>query len=452
MAALSRLGIAVPKVLLPRQGVDLKRWAVVAADQFTSQREYWERVENQVGESPSTLRLILPEAYLGDADVDARIQSIHAAMQAYERDGVFTAERECFVLVDRKTSEVPSRKGLLVALDLEQYDYTRGATTLVRATEHTVEERLPPRVRVREGASLELPHVMVLIDDPDRRVIEPLFERCAQQPPLYETELMEGGGAIRGFAVDDPDSIRSVEAGLAALADPARCASRYGTSGDVLLYAMGDGNHSLAAAKVHWGNLKRTLGETEQKHHPARHALVELVNVHDEGLVFEPIHRVVFGIAPDSLLDAMRSDFEAQGSRFGLEMLDDSGAQRARLRALWSQSEVHAIGFVTQSKRGVITVASPKANLAVGMLQPFLDRYVETSRGASMDYIHGGDVVESLAAHPERIGLLLPPMDKSDLFKTVLVDGALPRKTFSMGEAEEKRYYLEARRIVAGAR
>jgi uncharacterized protein (DUF1015 family) len=279
-------------------------------------------------------------------------------------------------------------------------------------------------------------------------VIEPLAERCGSRPPLYETELMEGGGAIRGWAVDDDASLRQVESGLARLVDPSRFASRYAVSGDVLLYAMGDGNHSLAAAKVHWEALKQSLSETDREAHPARHALVELVNVHDAGLVFEPIHRVVFGVDPQALLRAMLAELEAQGSRAEIEHVDTLKAQTERLRKLWKQSGRHAYGFVTRGTRGIVTVERPKANLAVGTLQPFLDEYLESRGGASIDYIHGADVVESLSAQPDRIGFLLPAMDKSELFKTVLVDGALPRKTFSMGEADEKRYYLEARRIV----
>lgn len=446
---LESLGLQIPEILLPRDGTDLTRWAVVAADQYTSQRDYWERVDATVGDRPSTLRLILPEVYLEDADVADRIGKIQATTREYLSGDVFREPLRQLVYIDRKTSHVPSRKGLIVALDLEHYDYRRGSTTLVRATEKTVEARLPPRVRIREKAAVELPHVMVLIDDPERRVIEPLAQKTAGKTPLYDVELMEGGGRLVGHAVPE-EALAEVTEGLRALADPSRFGAKYGISDtSVLLYAMGDGNHSLAAAKAHWENVKATLSESERATHPARHALVELVNVHDEGLAFEPIHRVVFGVAPDSLLERAPAYYAGKGSQCSIETVSDVAEQKKRLEAAWSsRGGAHAVGFVTKTRRGVLTVESPKHNLEVGSLQTFLDDDLQGNADATIDYIHGDDVVESLSSEPERIGFYLPSMDKSDLFKTVIVDGALPRKTFSMGEADEKRFYFEARRIV----
>ncbi len=442
------LGLTIPDLLLPKDGVDLTRWAVVAADQYTSQRDYWQRVDDYVGDAPSTLRLILPEVYLEDDDVDARVSGIQQAMQQYLQQGVFRSA-QAMVYIDRKTSHVASRKGLIVALDLEHYDYRKGSKTLVRATEKTVEERLPPRVKIRANAALELPHVMVLIDDPERTVIEPLAERFSQSAPLYDVELMENGGRLRAHEVSDNGALEAIRSALESLAQQSKFREKYGVQGDdVLLYAMGDGNHSLAAAKAHWDQVKKTLSPTEREEHPARHAIVELVNVHDEGLVFEPIHRVVFGVDPRALLDGAPAYFEKRGSRCSTESVSDAASQKRKLETLWTSGERHAIGYVTSSDRGILFVDDPRHNLAVGSLQNFLDDELGGRKGVSTDYIHGDDVVESLSADPERIGFYLPSMDKSDLFKTVILDGALPRKTFSMGEADEKRFYFEARKIV----
>ena len=295
-SASAALGLAIPEILLPAAGVDLSRWAVVACDQYTSQPEYWKAVAERVGDAPSSLHLVLPEVWLGAPDEDARIAGIQARMREYLASGVFAKPLRGFIAVDRSTPHVASRRGLLVALDLDRYDWRPGARALVRATEATVEERLPPRLRVREGAALELPHVLVLVDDPQRSVIEPVCDAASRRAPLYDVELMSGAGRVRGWAVTDAAEIARVERGLAALAAPELQRAKYGPSdGDPFLYASGDGNHSLAAAKLAWERRKPALSGAERERDPARFALVELVNVHDPGLRFEPIHRVVFG-------------------------------------------------------------------------------------------------------------------------------------------------------------
>ncbi len=447
VAELRPLAVDVPEVLLPSPGVDLERWAVVACDQYTSQRDYWDRVAEHVGNAPSTLHLVLPEAYLGDGDEAARVATIHARMRSCLTDGVFAPARRAALLVDRETPCVPSRRGLLLALDLEGYDYRPGARTLARATEATVEERLPARVRVRDGAPLELPHVMVLIDDPGRTVIEPLAEALAAAPPLYDTPLWPDAGRVRGWAVDDRVALGRLGDALAALARPGAFRSRYGVeSDDVLLFAVGDGNHSLAAARLLWERTRDGLDAAARETHPARFALVELVNVHDPGLVFEPIHRVVFDVDPAALLDALPGWFAEQGARCSLEPARDDAALLERLRAPAPGTQVAA--FTHTGGAGLISIEDAPANLPVGSLQAFLDAQVAKHPDASIDYIHGDDVVRSLASGPSRIGFYLPVLPKSELFRTVIVDGALPRKTFSMGEAAEKRFYLEARRIL----
>ena len=440
------IGLQLPSLLLPRAGTDLTQWAVVACDQYTSQPDYWARVEALVGDAPSTLRLILPEAYLGAADEAQRVQAIQDAMRRYLAEGVLVPQPPGLVRVERETARGRTRRGLIVALDLEHYDFNAGAKTLIRPTEGTILERLPPRIRVREGALLELPHVMVLIDDPGRTVIEPLFAEPLEN--LYDFPLMLGGGRVRGGRVEHPMLIQWVIEQLVRLADPVAFNARYGVSDEpVLLYAMGDGNHSFATAKIIWENLKRAAPDPAAvMNHPARHALVELVNLHDEGLEFEAIHRVAFDVDVDHLLEALADFCAAQGS--ALTVLACPSWRAAR--QVWREQQQpgrQAIAFVSQNRCGVLAIDRPRLTLPVASLQAFLDRYLEQQRRARLDYIHGEDTLEQLGIQPGNIGFYLPALAKDDLFRTVIRDGALPRKTFSMGEADEKRFYLECRRI-----
>ena len=443
----AQIGLLVPTLLLPRAGVDLTRWAVVACDQFTSEPDYWARVQRLVGESASTLKLILPEAFLGTEDEARRIRDIQSAMRRYLAEGVLAQQPPGLVLVERETARGRKRKGLIAALDLEHYDFTPGAKTLIRPTEGTILERLPPRIRVREGAPLELPHVMVLIDDPERRVIEPLFAESLEK--LYDFPLMLDSGRVRGWRVDRLESIRRVAAGLARLADPAAFGDRYGADGEpVLLYAMGDGNHSFATAKTIWENLKRAAPDpTAIMDHPARHALVELVNLHDEGLEFEAIHRVAFGVDVGHLLGALKEFCAARGSRLTVLERSSWAAARQSWREM-QRSDRHVIAFVAGNRHGVLVIEQPRLTLPIATLQAFLDQYLPDRPGAWLDYIHGEDSLERLGARPDHIGFVLPALAKDDFFRTIIRDGALPRKTFSMGEADEKRFYLEWRLIV----
>jgi hypothetical protein len=440
---LAQLALHVPTILFPRDGVDLTRWAVIACDQYTAEPEYWAAVDQLVGEAPSTLRLTLPEVYLGKSDETTRITAINAAMGRYLADGTLRELPPGFVLLDRQTAHADSRKGLMVALDLEHYDYLPGAQTLIRATEGTILDRLPPRIRVREQAPIELPHIMVLIDDPERTVIEPLFD--ADLPALYDFELMQGGGRLRGWHVDEPALIEQIGRSLQRLADPQRFQTRYG-SDHVMLYAMGDGNHSFATAKAIWEQLKvDALDPAALVDHPARYALVELVNVHDPGLEFEAIHRVLFDVDVDNLLACAQAYFSAVGTPCRIDWLADRPAVATAMAAAPAGS--HAIPFVTGSRHGLLTVTRPHLMLAVATLQEFLDAYLADGAQGHIDYIHGADAVERLSAAPEAIGFLLPALSKHELFGTIVRDGALARKTFSMGEADEKRFYLECRRI-----
>lgn len=413
-------------ILLPADS-GLTRWAVVACDQYTSQPEYWERVEQFVGDAPSTLRLILPESKLEGPHVEEEIRKINDTMEAYLKENRFRTLEDVFLYVERKLHSGTVRRGLLGKIDLEQYDYTVGSQTPVRATEGTVLSRIPPRKAVRQNAPIELPHIMVLIDDPEKTVIEPLAgrEEKRKMQRNYAATLMEGGGEVSGWTLSQ-EQAAAVTAALRALADPARFEAHYKAPGKApLVFAIGDGNHSLATAKACWEEIKQDVPKEKWMTHPARYALVELVNLHDESLEFEAIHRVVFDVQPEQLIRDLLAAYPG---------------------ALIGEGEGHRFTAVYQGETAVITVPNPAAQLAVGTLQRFLDRYLEEV-GGKIDYIHGEAVVRELSQKPGSIGFLLPGMSKDQLFPTVIFDGALPRKTFSMGEAHDKRFYLEARKI-----
>lgn len=441
------IGLQVPTLLLPRSGIDLTKWAVVACDQYTSQPDYWAQVETLVGDAPSTLRLMLPEVYLGAADEAQRIVAIQETMCRYLAEGVLEPQPPGLILVERETARGQLRRGLIAALDLEHYDFNPGAKTLIRPTEGTIMERLPPRVRVREQAPLELPHVMVLIDDPQHMVIDPLFAEPLEL--LYDVPLMLDSGRVRGWRLDHPLLIQWVVEQLSRLADPATFSARYGVTDEpVLLYAMGDGNHSFATAKILWENLKRAASDPVAiMNHPARHALVELVNLHDKGLKFEAIHRVMFDVDTSHLLTGMTAFCATQGSALTVLDYPSWSAARQAWRAMQDVPNRQVIAFISGSRCGVLSIEQPRLTLPVASLQAFLDHYLTQQVSARIDYIHGEDALGQLGAQPGNIGFHLPTLDKNDFFRTVIHDGALPRKTFSMGGADEKRFYLECRRI-----
>ena len=415
-------------ILLPRD-CEYSKWSVVACDQYTSQPEYWQRVEERVGSAPSTLRLILPESRLEGPDTQADITEINSTMSRYLREGRFQVHPDAVFYIERTLDGGKVRRGLVGRIDLEQYDYEPGSPAQVRATEGTVLSRIPPRVAVRKNAPIELPHVMLLTDDPERTVIEPLAREKAGMEQVYDFDLMERGGHLAGWKLGR-EQLSAVAGALQALADPAAFNARYGTQDQpVLLFAVGDGNHSLATAKECYERQKKLCPPEQWDSLPSRYALVELNNLHDDSLEFEPIHRVVFGADPDALLDAF-SAFYPDSSRT-------------------DHLEGHQLTWVAGDQEGTVSVPQPSAQLPVGTLQRFLDEYLRSHPEARVDYIHGADVVRSLAAQPNTVGFLLPAMGKEELFPTVIHDGVLPRKTFSMGEAHDKRFYLEARRIRA---
>ncbi|MBQ9783041.1 MAG: DUF1015 domain-containing protein [Clostridia bacterium] len=414
---------AAADILLPDfQKIDPAKWAVVACDQFTSEPEYWQQAEELVGDAPSTLRMILPEVYLSEAQT--RIPKANDTMRDYLAK-ILTPNTDSMIYVERTQSDGSIRRGIVLAIDLECYDYKKGASSLIRATEATVVERIPPRVAIRRNAVVELPHVMLLIDDADKTVIEPLIGTISDKRIAYDTDLMLGGGHIRGRFLDGAET-RRVSRALDELISPKAMEARYGKPGlSPLLFAVGDGNHSLASAKAAYEEIKEQLGAEAAADHPARFALAEVVNIHDNALKFEPIYRVMFGVDPADVLRELNT----------------------YARTLRGEAESQTMTYLYGAEQGTLTVLSPVRQLTVGTLQDFIDSYLAKHPGAEVDYIHGEASVKNLCQKKNAIGFLFSGMEKSQLFPTVMFDGALPRKTFSMGHAEDKRYYMECRKI-----
>lgn len=391
-------------ILLP-DSVDMEKWSVVACDQYTAQPEYWERVSEFVGDCPSTLNIVYPEAFL--AEGDARIEKINASMQHYLDKKIFATLKNSLVYVERTMNSGKLRRGIIGAIDLECYDFSVGSKSEIRATEGTILNRIPPRVKIRENAPLELPHAILLMNDEGDDVIG----KIAKEKLIYDFDLMENGGHISGWHISG-DMAEAVIDRINKYALSAK---------DNLVFAVGDGNHSLATAKTCWENLKKTLSDSEKEIHPARFCLVEIENIHDKALEFEPIHRVVFKQKPQSVLDALKKYYEVSE-----EYVEGS----------------QLLTMVCGEETKELYILNPSSKLEVGTLQNFLD-----AMGYELDYIHGSDVVKNLSAVDDTVGFILPCPDKSQLFEAVISDGALPRKTFSMGEANEKRFYLEAKKI-----
>ena len=392
-------------ILLPSKEIDLTKWSVVACDQYTSQPSYWKETKNIVGDAPSTLNIVFPEVYLDEGE--ERIFKINEKMQEYLENGVFDEYKNILIFVERKQSDGRVRRGIIGTVDLEEYDFSKTSKSLIRATEGTVLERIPPRVKIRENAPLELPHILILLNDEQDDIIKKT-ENCEK---LYDFELMQNGGHIRGYKIAEIDADVIIE----------KINKMAKTAEGNLLFAVGDGNHSLATAKTCWENIKKTLSEEEQKTHPARYCLVELENIHQEAIDFEPIHRVVFGVNPKKVIEEIKKFYPET------EEVDNGGQH---------------IKYVFGDSEGDLYIKNDASELAVGTLQKFLD-----SKNYKIDYIHGDDTAISLAKSAENIAFLLPKPHKNDLFKAVIKDGALPRKTFSMGEANDKRFYFEAKKI-----
>ncbi len=438
MTNAEKIGIEIPEILLPRKDVDLQKWAVIACDQFTSQPEYWERVSKLVGDAPSTYHLILPEAWLSRPDKAERIAYSQAKMREYLNTGLLEPHKG-FILVERSVGN-SIQTGLVVAVDLETYNFHHGVLAYGVATEGIILDRLPPRMQVRRGAPLELPHILVLYDDPEFSVLKPLLKQKGSLPLAYDFDLMEGSGHITGHFIEDPQTLDSVIDHIAGLLDPEKYRERYGDVDQThpLLFAVGDGNHSLATAKSIWEELKPTVG----MNHPARYALVELVNLHDPSLTFEPIHRVMFNVDKE-FHQALLAYYEP-------DILENPAATFEDMKdaVLDETRSGQRVGMITPEMYHVIKFENPIHNLPVGTLQEFLDKYLLDNPKSHIDYVHGEDVLVKLGAESGNMGFYLPPITKDNFFKSVILDGSLPRKTFSMGHARDKRFYLESRRIM----
>lgn len=438
MTNLEHLGIQIPEIYLPTEGIDLEKWAVIACDQFTSEPDYWQQVKQIVGNAPSTFNMILPEIYLNSPLEADRLKSTRKFMDEYLSQKILQKFKG-LVLVER-TAGGKTRHGLMLALDLEKYDYTKGSKTLIRASEGTIIERLPPRIKIREGAPLEIPHILVLIDDPEKTVIEPLFAKKDQLKKVYDFELMLGSGHLKGYFSEDVGYQSQLEKALDNLTDPSRFAAKYHLNKNepTLLFAVGDGNHSLATAKAIWEKRKLEVGPN----HPSRYALVEIENIHDQGLDFEPIHRVLFSVKTD-IKESIKKYF---GDRISIKPCKEPAEMQAIINHPNTGSQ--AFGLITPFGNSTVAISQPAHTLTVGSVQPFLDELLRTSGAEKIDYLHGQEIVFELGKKQGNLGILLPGISKADLFRTVIADGVLPRKTFSMGEAKDKRFYLECRKIV----
>lgn len=409
-------------ILLPKN-TDMTKWSVVACDQYTSEPEYWNDVEKIVGDAPSTLKLTLPEIYLEDENVSERIAKINSNMKALLDEDFFNEYKDSMIYLERTQSDGKIREGLIGVVDLEAYSYEKGAETPIRATEKTVIERIPPRVKIRENAPLELPHIMILIDDDKKQIIENLKNKVSEDDIVYDFDLMKNGGHVKGYLLNE-ETMDEVDKGLKELADKEVFAKKYDVNNkEVLLFAMGDGNHSLATAKACYEKLKETMSEEEYLNNPARYALVELVNLHSPALEFEAINRVIFNTEPEKLLNSLKEYYQINKDGNGQE-----------------------IEVITNGADEKWYIENPKSNIAVGSIQIFLDEYLKNNEG-KIDYIHGEETTKNLAKQSGNVGFIFEAMPKNELFKTVILDGSLPRKTFSMGHSYDKRYYLESRKI-----
>ncbi len=481
MKNFEQFGIKIPKILLPKNK-DLKTWCVVACDQYTQDENYWERVAKNVGDKPSTLNLILPEVYLGRNDTSNRIQKIHKTMNDYLKNNIFDDEESEFIYLERKTSYGRTRKGLVLAIDLDSYEWKPFNKAKIRATEATIVSRIPPRKEIRKGAALESPHIMLLVNDSQKILIEETGNLVKKNPPLYNGDLMEDSGHITGWAIKSQEAFDCVFNALSLLKE-----KNSDSSGNVFMFAVGDGNHSLATAKTVWEEykaekIKSGVTAAELKNSPIRYALVELVNIYDQGLTFEPIHRVVFNSDVEKLISYLAENLSGKIVDFSLE---------GELEDFVKNSKAN-FGFVysTNGKTFYKGLQTQIKELAVSKFQPVLDKFIDdcvcdekfasqsekfaektgaissesenssarteesscakdakVSEKIEIDYIHGNDEVFRLGKVDGNLAIMLPPVAKESFFETINSCGSLPRKSFSMGEASEKRFYLECRKL-----
>ena len=399
--------VKAPHILFPKKGTDWSKYAVIACDQYTSNLEYWDTLKAEIGDKVSTFNMIYPEAYLETTDNDKYIQGINNHISTYLKNKDLEDIGECFILVERVTSYGVRRLGLVLAVDLEDYSYEKGTNALIRASEATIVERIPPRLKIRKDAEIELPHILVLFDDPEKTIVESLYSQRDKLEKVYDFELNKDGGHIRGYKVTSTNDVIQKFNDL------------FYKNNNGLLFIVGDGNHSLATAKAHWENVKKNLSEKERENHPARYALVEANNLYDDGIIFEPIHRVMFNVD---------KEFEKE---------------------LRNKVNGEFISFVYSKEEGKKELKLPKnAPMAYLQVQTFLDGYLKSHPESKIDFIHDEDELISVAnKNTNSVAIAMPALTKEDLFDYLATGRVLPRKSFSMGHANEKRYYLEAKKI-----
>ncbi len=452
MNLLETYGLKIPQILLPKDKANLKKWSVIACDQYTQDKDYWKKVEQEVADFPSTLKITLPEVYLGDSDKQDRINNINKTMKEYLSNNIFSSPVEAMIYIERTTGYGRMRKGLVTAIDLETYDWKPFSTALIRATEATILDRIPPRMEIRRDAPIELPHIMLLVNDSEKSLVEKTGELAKSKSALYDTDLMMNSGHITGWQVSDKDEIANVENALNQIVK-----KQTQKDGSIFVFAVGDGNHSLATAKAIWDELKTKNGGTKNsdgsisipqgmENHNARFALIEIVNIYDDGLTFEPIHRVLFNV--ENLLEKVAEQFKKINCFVGIE---EVSSEKDLANAVENSNA--DFGFVFE-ENGKVTYKVLKTNiqeLAVSKLQPALDEILADCKkeniDCEIDYIHGTEEVFRLGGKNNATTILLPPIAKDTFFATIANSGPLPRKSFSMGEASEKRFYMECRQL-----
>lgn len=429
MENFEQFGIRVPEILLPKEK-DLKTWCVVACDQYTQDFEYWKKAEEAAGSSPSTLHLILPEIFLSSSDKKERIEKIRSSMKKYLDENIFDPPEKEFIYVERKTCYGRIRKGLVAAIDLETYEWKPFSKSLIRATEATIAERIPVRKEIRKDAPLELPHIMLLVNDPNHCLVEETGIEAKKNLPVYDGDLMLNSGHIRGWAVKSKEAFEKIFSALEKLKK-----DNSDSNGNSFLFAVGDGNHSLATAKAVWDECKNSGSADEN----VRYALVEIVNIYDSGLTFEPIHRVLFDCNPAGLVSFLNE-------RLGGEIIEEQDRNSLEQNVRNSRADFGFV-FTENDVQKYFRIKTEIQGLAVSCLQPLLDEFISGHAETKIDYIHGNDEVFRLGARKNAVAVLLPPIAKDSFFETISSRGPLPRKSFSMGEASEKRFYLECRKL-----
>ena len=433
MKTLGQLGVKLPKILLPKI-LDIKTWATIACDQYTQDKDYWKEVYSIVGSKPSTVKITFPEVYLGEPGRQERIQNIKKEMQAYINQGVFASPEEEFIYLERTTRYGRVRHGLVVAIDLDTYEWKPFSKASIRATEATIVERIPPRMEIRKEAIIETPHIMLLVNDPNRTLVEGLGNRVKKKKPLYQGDLMMNSGSVKGWSISNEYDIEYFRVSLQRLAE-----DNTQMDGSIFLFAVGDGNHSLATAKATWEEYKKNNPGIRNCN--MKYALVEIVNIYDTGLTFEPIHRVLFDINPKDLIDSIGSNLGGN-----IEYLNTFEEDKNRVD---NSKSVFGFIFEENKKPNFVFMKTNIKELPISQLQPAIDQFlISCNKKGSIDFIHGADELLRLGSQKGITAIYLPPIDKDSFFGTISGKGPLPRKSFSMGEADEKRFYLECRQIV----